>query len=327
MMSEKQAFKKSNLTSTLAKLARDRGGNFGIMTALLMVPLSLAAGMAVDYSTSMNEQGHLQEIADGAALAGGKVFDGTNLADAKVAAQAFVNAYASSIPKDTKATITASGRTLQVSLGGSVPTSLMQIANVNSVSIGASAAATAPEKPQKVTLTPTKSQGYYFKVISIIVVRPGTTKEVVLATITYQPNTHNDSGQGPMVQDPGGVIDLGQYTKLVLQMDIKNDGCPLGKTASVSSKNEVTCSTSTTNADSKYNLTLRTDNPATSNYLFVDGQRLPLNTTMPIQNYFGCQKTQSHAWEDGGGWDRQDFFYTISSTCTSADGDFVRLTQ
>jgi hypothetical protein len=74
-------------------------------------------------------------------------------------------------------------------------------------------------------------------------------------------------------------------------------------------------------------LTLRTDNPATSNYLFVDGQRLPLNTTMPIQNYFGCQKTQSHAWEDGGGWDRQDFFYTITSECTSADGDFVRLTQ
>jgi Flp pilus assembly protein TadG len=272
MMSEQPALeKKSKITAILGNLARDRGGNFGIMTALLMVPLSIAAGLAVDYSTSMNEQGHLQEIADGAALAGGKIFDGTNLADAQTVAKAFVNAYASSIPKDTTAQITANGRTLQVSLGGSVATSLMQLANVNSVSIGAMAAATAPEKPQKVTLTPTKAQGYYYKVISIIVVRPGTTKEVVLATITYQPNTHNNSGQGPMVQLPGGEIDLGQYTKLVLQMDIKNDGCPIGQAASVSSKNEVSCSTSSTQANSKYNLTLRTDNPATSNYLFVDG--------------------------------------------------------
>jgi Flp pilus assembly protein TadG len=328
MMSEKQAFeKKSKFASILGTLARDRGGNFGIMTALLMVPLSIAAGMAVDYSTSVNEQGHLQEIADGAALAGGKIFDGTNLADAQTVAKAFISAYSSSIPKDTTSQITANGRTLLVSLGGSVPTSLMQLANVKSVNIGATAGATAPEKPQKVTLTPTQAQGYYYKVISVIVVRPGTTKEVVLATVTYQPNTHNNAGQGPMVQLPGGQIDLGKYTKLVLQMDIKNDGCPIGQTASVSSKNEVSCSASSTQANSKYNLTLRTDNPATSYYLFVDGQQLPANTTMPIQNYFGCQKTQTHAWEDGGGWQRQDFFYTISSECTSADGDFVRLTQ
>jgi hypothetical protein len=283
--------------------------------------------MAVDYSTSMNEQGHLQEIADGAALAGGKIFDGTNLADAQTAAKAFVSAYSTSIPKNTTSTITANGRTLQVSLAGSVPTSLMQLANVNSVNIGAAAAATAPERPQKVILKPTKAQGYYFKKISIIVVRPGTTAETVLATLIYQPNTHDDGGQGPaMVQVPAGEIDLGQYTKLVLQMDIKNDGCPTGQVATVKG-NDVSCGASSTNANSKYNLTLRTDNPATSNYLFVDGQRLPLNTTMPIQNYFGCQKTQSHAWEDGGGWDRQDFFYTITSECTSADGDFVRLTQ
>jgi hypothetical protein len=40
--------------------------------------------------------------------------------------------------------------------------------------------------------------------------------EVVLGTVTYQPTTHNDSGQGTMTVSPSNTIDLGKYTKLVL---------------------------------------------------------------------------------------------------------------
>lgn len=310
----------------MRRLAGDRGGNFATMTALIAVPLVAVAGMAVDYSSATHQRANLQEIADGAALAGGKVFDGTNLATAQAEATRFITAYADTTPANLSYTITASGRVLSVNLTGAVPTSLMRIANINSINIGVNSQATAPAKPDVVTLTPTQAQGWYYKVITIRVVRPNATTETDVGTVTYQPTTHNNDGQGTMTAVPTGPITLGQYTKLVLQMDVKDDGCPLGKAASVSSNNTVTCS-SKNSASTKYDLTLRTDDPNTSNYLFVDGSELPKGVTLPIENYFGCQAAQKHAWEDGGGWDRQDFFYTISSQCSSSDGDAVRLTN
>lgn len=316
-----------DILCSFKRLLRDGSGNFGVMTALLMVPLCLAAGAAVDYATAVGQKTNLQQIADGAVLAGGKVFDGTNFDTAKAQAQAFIDAYAATMPTNLSSSITFNGNTLQVTLTGSVPTTLMQLGNIPSVNVSVNSSSFSPPKPQKVTLTPTKSQGYYYKIVTIRVVRPNTTSEVVLGTVVYQPNTHNDGGQGSMVANPQGAIDLGKYTKLVLQMDIKNDGCPIGQTASVNSKNAVTCNSSSKAADKKYDLTLRTDNPDTSYYLFVNGTQLPKGTIVPIENYFGCAQPQSHAWEDGGGWDRQDFFYNISSTCASADGEAVRLTQ
>jgi Flp pilus assembly protein TadG len=312
----------------LKKFVNDRGGNFAIMTALLAVPLTISAGVAVDLSSAYLQRTNLQEIADGAALAGGKVFDGTNLAAAQAEAVNFITAYSTTTPASLTYTMTGtSDRVFKVTLNGAVPTSLMRLGNVNSVDVGVSSQATAPAKPTVVTLTPTQAQGYYYKVVTVRVVRPGATAETVLGTVTYQPTTHNNSGQGTMTVTPTGSITLGDYTKLVLQMDIKNDGCPLKMVASVSSKNAVSCSNTNQASSNKYDLSLRTDDPTTSNYLFVNGTELPQGVIIPIENYFGCQAPQKHAWEDGGGWTTQDIFYTISSTCLSADGDAVRLTQ
>jgi Flp pilus assembly protein TadG len=310
----------------MSRLAKDRSGNFATLTALIAVPLVAGAGMAVDYGSAIYQRTNLQEIADGAALAGGKIFDGTNLAAAQAEATRFITAYADTTPANLSYTITANGRILSVNLIGAVPTNLMRIAAINSVNIGVNSQATAPAKPDIVTLTPTQAQGWYYKVITIRVVRPNSTAETVVGTVTYQPTTHNNDGQGTMTASPSGPITLGQYTKLVLQMDVKDDGCPLGKSPATTYDNSVKCSSSGSSS-TKYDLTLRTDDPNTSNYLFVDGSELPKGVTLPIENYFGCQAAQHHAWEDGGGWDRQDFFYTISSQCSSADGDAVRLTN
>ncbi|MET0747667.1 MAG: TadE/TadG family type IV pilus assembly protein [Rhizobium sp.] len=312
----------------LKRFVNDRGGNFAIMTALLAVPLIISAGVAVDYSSAYVERTNLQQIADGAALAGGKVFDGTNLAAAQTEAVKFITAYASTTPASLSYTMTGtSDRVFQVALNGAVPTSLMKIGNVNSVNIAVTSQATAPAKPTIVTLTPTQAQGWYYKIVTIRVVRPGATAETILGTVTYQPTTHNNSGQGTMTVTPSGSITLGDYTKLVLQMDIKYDGCGLKKVAKIGSDASVSCSTTSASSSSKFDLTLRTDDPSTSNYLFVNGSELPQGVIIPIENYFGCQAPQKHAWEDGGGWATQDIFYTISSTCISADGDAVRLTQ
>ncbi|MGO4352288.1 pilus assembly protein TadG-related protein [Rhizobium sp. RAF36] len=53
---------------SLRPFLKDRRGNFGVMTAILMVPLLGAAGLAVDYSDQSELRTELMEAADAAAL-------------------------------------------------------------------------------------------------------------------------------------------------------------------------------------------------------------------------------------------------------------------
>jgi Flp pilus assembly protein TadG len=51
------------------RFVQDRSGNFGIMTALLALPLIAAAGATIDYSHALDLKTHLMGAADAAALA------------------------------------------------------------------------------------------------------------------------------------------------------------------------------------------------------------------------------------------------------------------
>ncbi|WP_172724133.1 TadE/TadG family type IV pilus assembly protein [Neorhizobium sp. T25_27] len=52
-----------------ARLAKDRAGNFGIMTAALLPVLLAVGGVAVDLTQAMDQKNQLQALADGATLA------------------------------------------------------------------------------------------------------------------------------------------------------------------------------------------------------------------------------------------------------------------
>jgi Flp pilus assembly protein TadG len=54
--------------NTLIRLIHDKWGNFGILTALMLVPLIGAAGMAIDFGRAMSLRSHLMGLADSAAL-------------------------------------------------------------------------------------------------------------------------------------------------------------------------------------------------------------------------------------------------------------------
>lgn len=47
---------------------KDKSGNFGVVTALLAVPLFACAGLAVDFSKAMVSKAELQSAADSAVL-------------------------------------------------------------------------------------------------------------------------------------------------------------------------------------------------------------------------------------------------------------------
>jgi Flp pilus assembly protein TadG len=314
-----------SIRDTASRFIANRDGNFALMTALLSIPLVYAVGSAVDLSSAYGQKTSMQDIADSAALAGGRVYDGTNSAAAITAAQNFLKGYQDKLPSGATYQVTMSGQNVNVTISGKSANNFMQLAGVSSLDVGVASQSIAPLKPKTIDFTPTQAQGWYYKKVSIIVVRPNSTAEEVVGTVIYQPLTHNNSGQGTMTVTPTGTINLGKYSKLVLQMEIKNDGCAVGYKATITGAT-VTCDKNSNASYAKYDLTLRTDNPDTSYYLFVDGTQLAKGVTSPLDGILVCGKTSSHAWEDGGGWERQDFFYTVKTTC-GPDGEFVRLTQ
>ena len=312
------------------QFTKDRRGATAITFALLLVPIMGATGLAVDYSLASNERSRLQNAADAAALAGASVFTGANAAVAEARARAFLQANLGDGANDVTVDFSTAKQKVTVGLGGETNTLFMHLLNDDTVPINVSATALAPLKPSTAKITIDQVTGYWFKKVSIIVVRNG--KEVVVGTIKYTATDHNlYGGRGGGKTDPDintpVTFDLGDYTSLYLKMDIKNDGCDVGY-KNTSTGRYVTCTATSSSSYAKYNSTLTTNDPNTVNHLFVDGVQLPAGSKPPLDDLMNCDNAaHSHAWEDGGGWAAQDFFYKITAACKSVDGENVRLTN
>jgi hypothetical protein len=317
----------------LRKMLKDRDGNFAVMTSLLAVPLLLSGGVAVDFSLAVNKKSGMQELADSAALAGASVFDGTNLDKAQAEAKSFIASHSTFLSDGGSSTITAEGRIVHVELKGASPTSFMSIANIKSVDIAvvASAVSSDEQKPFKtITLKPTLGQGHWYKSISVVVVRPGSDKEIVLGTVTYRATTLKNQGMGTMTVHPTSTIDLGEYEKLFLKMDVKWDPCPLKHQMIYKQDDSVTCVASSSASLANFNATVRSDDPKQAHHLFVNGTQVKKGVATPLDAFLTCDKSVEHAWEDGGGFSRQDFFYTITAGCNGSGttaGASVRLVR
>ena len=316
----------------LRQFIKDRRGATAITFGLLLVPLLGFAGLAVDYSRASNDRSRLQNAADAAALAAASVFTGSNKAAAEARARAFLQANLGLRAEDINLNFSTENQKVSVTLGGQTSTLFMHVLNKDNMPINVNATALAPLKPTTAKITIDKVTGYWFKKVSIIVVRNG--KDVVVGTIKYTATDHNlYNGNGGGKTDPDINVpitfDLGDYTKLYLKMEIKNDGCDVGyKDKNAGKSRYVDCIATNESGYSKYNSTLKTDDPNTVNHLFVDGVQLPVGSKPPLDDLMNCDNTpHSHAWEDGGGWANQDFYYKITAACKSVDGENVRLTH
>ncbi len=89
--------------SILQRMLHDRGGNFGIMTAVLLPVLVGAAGMAVDLTNAMQTRSSMQGFADAAALAAASAMadKGISKADAEAYARNVLASQVVGITGDT----------------------------------------------------------------------------------------------------------------------------------------------------------------------------------------------------------------------------------
>ena len=124
------------------KFARDRSGNFAIITALMATPLVLAVGFGIDGSRYYSARENLQDAVDTAALAlaasseqdvallrqEGEKFIAANISNGAVA-----NVSVSALAADTDK--------IELSATGQVRTTFMQLARVDTMTVAASALA------------------------------------------------------------------------------------------------------------------------------------------------------------------------------------------
>jgi hypothetical protein len=116
-------------------------------------------------------------------------------------------------------------------------------------------------------------------------------------------------------------------------MDVKQDGCDIGRYNSTPNSTKVTCKATTSSKYANYNSTYNSDDPTTVNHLFVGDTpdklvQLPLGSKPPLDELLNCDNNWHYdGWEDGGGWAQQDFFYSVRAACKSVDGENVRLTN
>lgn len=142
----------------LKTLLRDRAGNFGMMTALLAVPIAGAAGLAIDVTHALALRTQLYSAADAAAVgaisekslavaeAMAMQGDGTitiGSGDAENVFMSQMHGEASELPVDLEISVTKAGGVIEsrVAFSATVPTTFMRVLGHESITIGGAATA------------------------------------------------------------------------------------------------------------------------------------------------------------------------------------------
>ncbi|MEQ1937606.1 TadE/TadG family type IV pilus assembly protein [Mesorhizobium sp. CN5-321] len=321
---------------------KSRDGSFAPALAVAMVPLVAAVGMVSDYSRGTAERTSMQSALDAASLSIMTMSKDTAKADRQKALQA---AYVLNGGNGTATLgdfdITADGTsTMTSSASYAMPTDFMSMAGINTVAISVAAAARKNPALVEAAFKINKVSGYWNKTMTLYGVEFGETDPKPLMQITYEYNgnggskgygtttvyTPNKNGKLKTVQQqqkctsasswdsvPAGSFVDGN--RLVTCTFTKGDGT--GATIDVSQMNTMYLEMNVPSGNPKL---LKTNDPATSDRLYIDGVESPANKTVDIFSAVPCGNTSTQAWEDGGNAvpapvSNADFFYDVTGKC------------
>jgi Flp pilus assembly protein TadG len=138
----------------LRRLMRDQRGGVAILVGLVAVPMALATGVAVDASRLYLVRARLAEAVDAAALAAVQAADDTSReSDAERMFRAnFPQDYMDASAGSPNVTYDGTTGRVTVTASADVPTTLMRLARVESVTVGARASAERRTKPLELAL-------------------------------------------------------------------------------------------------------------------------------------------------------------------------------
>lgn len=138
---------------SLKNFARDAKGNVAILFGVALIPIMLGVGIAVDYGRVLIVRERMADAVDAAGLAIGS-WPGLTEAELRTKAQQFFNANYPPSALGTVGTLNVefAGDDIKVSVSGAVPTTIMQLANIDSVNVGATATIRKKERNIEVVL-------------------------------------------------------------------------------------------------------------------------------------------------------------------------------
>ncbi|MGV2099409.1 MULTISPECIES: TadE/TadG family type IV pilus assembly protein [unclassified Rhizobium] len=213
------------------RLLADRSGNFGMLTALLMVPLIGSAGMAIDYGHAMSLRTQLYAAADAAAV--GAISqksnavtqamtmsgDGTLTVGQTDARSIFMSQMqgeltASNVNVDIQVNKVSNQLNSQVTFSASVPTTFMQIFGRNTIDISGTANAvfqTAAFMNFYILLDNTPSMG-----VGATPTDVATMEKKTPDTCAFACHVVSDAG----VEDPNSYYNLAKKNNVTLRIDV-----------------------------------------------------------------------------------------------------------
>ncbi|MET3854992.1 TadE/TadG family type IV pilus assembly protein [Rhizobium sp. OAE497] len=213
------------------RLLADRSGNFGMLTALLMVPLIGSAGMAIDYGHAMSLRTQLYAAADAAAVGAisqksnavtqamtmsgdGALAVGQTDARSIFMSQMQGELTASNVNVDIQVNKVSNQLNSQVTFSASIPTTFMQIFGRNTIDISGTANAvfqTAAFMNFYILLDNTPSMG-----VGATPTDVATMEKKTPDTCAFACHVVSDAG----VEDPNSYYNLAKKNNVTLRIDV-----------------------------------------------------------------------------------------------------------
>ncbi|WP_018237112.1 TadE/TadG family type IV pilus assembly protein [Ensifer sp. BR816] len=135
------------IANRMAALVSDRSGNVALTVAICIVPMILAVGAGLDYARAYNVQSRMQSDLDAALVAAIKEIDEYDEDEIAAKIKKWFDAQSekqSATYDLTEITVDKSGHTIQASASGTVPTTLMTLADIKTVPVGVVSAIEGP---------------------------------------------------------------------------------------------------------------------------------------------------------------------------------------
>jgi hypothetical protein len=254
--------------------------------------------------------------------------------------------------------ITADGTsTMTSSASYAMPTDFMSMAGINTVAISVAAAARKNPALVEAAFKIDKVSGWWNKTMTLYGTKFGATKEQPLMTINY---VYNKSGAGKgygtttiskITENPSFPNDRSKDVTTQVQQQVcttnskswyKDNNKKIPSDAILENNGQLitACKTNPANSDganidvSQMNQLylqmdvpsgdpnkLKTNDPSTSNRMYIDGKQSAANKTVDIFSAVPCGESSTQAWEDGGtnppspDVNQADFFYTVTGKC------------
>lgn len=323
---------------------RSEDGSMLPIFALSLVPLVLALGVAVDYTSAVATRSSMQNALDAAILSLTTLPRTATDGDRRQKLQEVFAANDGAGTTALNSAVFDADGTFHASATAdfSMPTNFMKLALIRSVPVEVSSSVTKKPSLVQATFKIEKASGYWDKTITLYGTKFSETTAIALMQITYVYNKAGGAkGYGTttvLTPDSKGKFTVAQQKQVCTSTDYSSknpvpsgsfvDGTKLtacaftvgdgsGATIDVSQMNDLYLQMDVPSGTPKV---LKSNDPNTSDRLFLDGVEVQKGMIVDIFTAVPCGQLSHQAWEDGGSSvpgpvSAADFFYSVTGKC------------